>query len=116
MFATSTYVRSDDVVARMIGGETLIVPVRGNVGDLASIYSLNEIASVVWEAAARPVAVTELVGLVTQKYEVEREQAQRDIEIFLAEMTAAGLVKADGAEGREGAPQAKLEKSSASKK
>ena len=49
MFATSTYVRSDDVVARMIGGETLIVPVRGNVGDLASIYSLNEIASVVWE-------------------------------------------------------------------
>lgn len=112
MFATSNYVRSDDVVARMIGGETLIVPVRGNVGDLASIYSLNEIGSVVWEAVARPTALPELVSLVVQKYEVERERAQQDIEIFLAEMTAAGLVKA---EGREGALQAKLDPSSASK-
>ena len=40
-----SYVRASSVVSRVIAGETLIVPVRGGVGDLASIYSLNEVAS-----------------------------------------------------------------------
>ena len=46
------YVRSDSVVSRVIAGETLIVPIRRGVGDLASIYSLNEIATAIWSAIA----------------------------------------------------------------
>jgi hypothetical protein len=34
-------IQSHSVVARVVGGETLIVPIRGKVGDLASIYRLN---------------------------------------------------------------------------
>ena len=44
-------IRSDAVVSRLIGGETLVVPVRGGVGDLASIYSFNAVGTTIWEAA-----------------------------------------------------------------
>jgi len=40
MSTTDTYIRSDAVVSRLIGGETLVVPVRAGVGDLASCLQL----------------------------------------------------------------------------
>ena len=52
MSAADIYIRSEAVVSRLIGGETLVVPVRGGVGDLASIYSFNEIGTMIWEALA----------------------------------------------------------------
>ena len=58
------YVRSDSVVSRVIAGETLVVPVRKGVGDLASIYSLNQVASSIWQAIARPCCKDEIVELI----------------------------------------------------
>ena len=89
---TDKYVRSGDVVTRVIGGELLIVPVRGKVGDLASIYSLNGIGATIWEALANPVSVKDLTGMIASQYEVTSDQAHSDLELFLAEMTTAGLV------------------------
>ena len=43
------FVRSRAVVARVVAGETLIVPVRAKVGDLASIYSFNGTGSLIWK-------------------------------------------------------------------
>jgi len=40
-----TLVRSQAVVARVVAGEMLLVPIRGKVGDLASIYSFNTTCS-----------------------------------------------------------------------
>ena len=37
----NSFIRSRDVVARVVAWETLIVPVRAKVGDLTSIYSFN---------------------------------------------------------------------------
>ena len=41
MLKEEIFVRSRAVVARVVAGETLIVPVRAKVGDLASIYSFS---------------------------------------------------------------------------
>jgi hypothetical protein len=86
------YIRSDSVVSRVIAGETLVVPVRGRVGDLASIYSLNAVASTIWKALERPQAVDELAGLVESEYEVSSSQARGDVLQFLLQMHSAGLV------------------------
>jgi hypothetical protein len=91
------YIRSDAVVSRLIAGETLIVPVRKGVGDLASIYSLNEVASSIWQAIAHPRGEDEIVQLIEQEFEGERQQVQHDVEVFLAEMSAAGLISKIGA-------------------
>jgi len=87
------FVRSQSVVSRLIGGETLIVPVRGNVGDLASIYSFNEIGSLIWKLLDIPKDLTDLVAAVEQEYDVESERARKDVERFLNDMLSAGLVE-----------------------
>jgi hypothetical protein len=91
------YVRSDAVVSRLIAGETLVVPVRKGVGDLASIYSLNEVATSIWQAIARPHSKDEIVQIIEQDFQGERQQVEHDVEVFLAEMSAAGLISTIGA-------------------
>jgi len=86
------YVRSDSVVSRVIAGETLIVPVRKGLGDLASIYSLNEVGSMIWEALQQRRNQDEIVELLRQEFEDHSDQIERDVETFLAEMHSAGLV------------------------
>jgi hypothetical protein len=91
------YIRSDAVVSRLIAGETLIVPVRKGVGDLASIYSLNEVGSSIWQTIARPRSKDEIVQIIQQDFEGESKQVEHDVEVFLAEMSTAGLISTVGA-------------------
>ncbi len=88
------YVRSESVVSRVIAGETLIIPVRKGVGDLASIYSLNEVASAIWQTIQQPRHKGQIVGAIEQEFGAERQQIERDVDTFLDEMHSAGLVTA----------------------
>ena len=86
------YIRSDSVVSRVIAGETLIIPVRKGVGDLASIYSLNEVASSIWQALAQPRSKSEIVQLLEHEFDGDRPKIEQDVVSFLDEMCSAGLV------------------------
>ena len=105
------FVRSQTVVSRCVAGETLIVPVRGKVGDLASIYSFNETGSLIWKLMETPRSVSELAEAVTQEFDVEAERGAQDVKQFVNEMLAVGLVEVsdahviagtEGPVGREG--------------
>jgi hypothetical protein len=87
------FTRARSVVSRVIGGETLIVPLRGKVGDLASIYSFKGIGSLIWQLLDEPRALPELVDAVEREYGVRQELAQRDVTQFLDDMLSAGLVQ-----------------------
>jgi hypothetical protein len=87
------FVRSQSVVSRWVAGETLIVPIRGKVGDLASIYSFNETGSLIWQMLENPKSLVELIEVLEAEYSVEHEQANRDATQFLNDMLAAGLVE-----------------------
>jgi len=87
------YVRSQAVVSRRIAGETLIVPVRGKVGDLASIYSFNGTGSLIWQTLESPKPLADLVNAVQQEYAVSSEQAEQDVKQFLNDTLSAGLVE-----------------------
>ena len=90
-------VRSESVVARVVAGETLIVPIRAKVGDLASIYSFNGTGTLIWKLLASPKTVAELAEAVAQEYQVESAQAERDVSNFVNEMKAVGLVEVPAA-------------------
>jgi hypothetical protein len=87
------FVRSQSVVSRLVAGETLIVPVRGKVGDLASIYSFNETGSLIWQALESPKGLAELISAVEREYAVEHDQAERDVTQFLNDMLSVDLVQ-----------------------
>ncbi len=91
-FGNEKIVRSQSVVARVIAGETLIVPIRGNVGDLASIYSFNGTGTLIWKLLESPKSEAQLAASVAEGYEVDPAQAARDVATFVSEMKAVGLV------------------------
>ena len=88
-----SFIRSQSVVARVVAGEMLVVPVRARVGDLASIYSFNGVGTLIWKLLESPRTVPELVEAVIGEYQVEPAQAEHDVTNFVAEMQSVGLVE-----------------------
>ena len=86
-------VRSRSVVARVVAGETLIVPIRSKVGDLASIYSFNATGSLIWKLLESPRTRVQLAEEVARVYEVEAAVAEHDVTNFVNEMKSVGLVE-----------------------
>ena len=93
MPASRQFVRSDNVVCRVIAGETLIVPVRRGVADLASLFSFNSVGGTIWEALEKPRTADELAAVVASTYDVSPEKARADLELFLNEAEVAGVVQ-----------------------
>src|ERR1700689_1852706 len=89
---TQVFVRSRAVVSRVVAGETLIVPVRGKVGDLASIYSFNGTGSLIWQSLDSPASLADLTSAVEREYAIDSETARRDVIQFLADLPPVGLL------------------------
>jgi hypothetical protein len=87
------FVRSQAVIARVVAGETLIIPVRDKVGDLASIYSLDSAGSLIWKFLVSSRTVAQLATAFAQEFEVEPEMVRQDVADFLHEMLAVGMVE-----------------------
>ena len=85
------YMRSKALVSRLIGGETLVLPVRGSVGDLTNVYTLNETATTLWEALETPKSFNDLCDVIYRQYDLSKEQAEEDVAIFIREICSIGL-------------------------
>jgi hypothetical protein len=90
--ALGAVVRSEEVVARRIGGETVLVPISSGVADMEAIYTLDEVGSCIWEAIGVGADEEAIVGGLTREYDVNAEEARRDVREFIAELEAARLV------------------------
>jgi hypothetical protein len=81
------------LVTRDIAGETIIVPVRSNVAQIDSIYTLNEVGSLIWGLIDGRTTTDQLVDAVCRSYEVAREEAAKDLGEFLNALREAGLIR-----------------------
>lgn len=95
--ADQVFIRSKTVVSRRVAGETLIVPIRGKVGDLASIYSFNQTGSLIWQLLETPKGLADLIAALEQEYDVAPDQARQDVTQFLQDTLAVGLVEVSAA-------------------
>ncbi|MBI3912165.1 MAG: PqqD family protein [Armatimonadetes bacterium] len=92
-YSSQCFARNSDLVTRQVAGETLIVPVRGRTGDLESIYTLNEIGTLIWELVDGRTPVARMVDAVCSKFEVTAAEAQQDTIAFLRALEEAGLIR-----------------------
>ena len=83
------YKRSDNVVARSVAGEHVLIPVHGCT---RSVYTLNAAGVILWEALATPQRECELVLVLAEHYEIAPEVAQRDVAGFLADLVRMQLI------------------------
>lgn len=85
-FLNRVYKKSDSIVSRKIADEFILVPIRQNVGDLESIYTLNEIAARIWELIDGKMKVREMKDKIIEEFEVTPEEAERDIIEYLHQL------------------------------
>jgi hypothetical protein len=90
------YLQEPNVVARRVGGETLLVPTRAKTVDAATraaqLYVLNETGERMWQWLADPNTTTDLARKLMREFEVTEQAALDDAENFLRSLEAAGLV------------------------
>ncbi len=82
-----------DIVLRRIADEAVLVPVRSNVGDLDSIFTLNQTAITIWTALDGTTPLHRVIDAVCEEYEIDRETAAADTREILAQLTEAGLIE-----------------------
>ena len=78
-FTEKIYKKDDSIVSRKIADEFILVPIRQNVGDLESIYTLNETAARIWELIDGKVKVRDIRERIVKEFEVTPEEAEKDI-------------------------------------
>ncbi|MGC1485121.1 MAG: PqqD family protein [Candidatus Acidiferrum sp.] len=80
--------RSTAIAARALGDETMVMSATDS-----TLFTLNEVATVIWEAADGTTPLEEIVAdKICMKYDVPPEVALKDAEGLVAELAEHGLL------------------------
>ena len=85
--------KESDFVTRSILGETIIVPIKGGVGDLNSIYILNELGTQIWDLIDGQISINRIIEEICKAYDVGPEEAEKDATEFLSSLEVSGLIR-----------------------
>lgn len=80
--------RSPHQLACEVGDEKVVLQTKSG-----QYLGMNPVGAFIWDLLATPRLHTELVALVVGRYEVDTQTAQTDVDSFVAELAAAGLVE-----------------------
>lgn len=80
------YQKNPDLVFRKIADEVILVPIRQNVGDLESIYTLNKVAARIWELVDGKMKVKDIKDKIVEEFEISSEEAEKDLNEFLQKL------------------------------
>ena len=90
----ATYARDPNFVSRRIADEVIVLPIRKNLGDLESIYTLNEVGARIWELLDGRRTLREIRDVIVGEYQVTDQEATVDLETFVEHLTAIGALAA----------------------
>ena len=84
-----TYIaRSSAIAARMLGGEMMIMSAVDS-----TFFTLNEVATVIWQAADGHTPLSEIVEQrICKEFDIEPELARRDAEQFVSQLSEHGIL------------------------
>jgi hypothetical protein len=89
---TAIYRRSSDVVCRQVGQESILVPIRHNVGNLDFVYTLSPVAARIWSLVDGERTVEEIAHALCNEFDVEPPAAAADAVELLEDLASASLV------------------------
>lgn len=90
--AVIVYKHVDDVVARIIAGEKLIVPIRGHLADMRNIFTVDPVGAFIWDSIDGARTLADLRDRITAEFDVADDVAEKDLLEFMAQLKASGLV------------------------
>lgn len=86
------YAQATDVICRQVATESILVPIRQNVGDLDYIYTLSPVAARVWTLLDGERSLEQIVETICAEYDVEHDQAAADVAELVTDLEKVSLV------------------------
>lgn len=88
----SRFKQNENVVRRDIADEILLVPIRGSVADMRQIFTLDEVSGFIWDQLERDRGYDEILAALLERYDVESERADADLEELVDALMEAELI------------------------
>lgn len=80
-------------VLRKIGPQTVAVPVGKLTGEIHGVVALTESGALLWEKLISGAEKEDLVSLLLEEYEIDKETASHDVEDFIKGLYAQGVME-----------------------
>ena len=82
-----------NLVTRRIVGETIIVPISGDLANLQKVFSLNETGAFVWGRLDGRTSLDAICDALSHEFEVEESDAWEDVKALVEDLAEADLVE-----------------------
>ncbi|HKK83838.1 MAG TPA: lasso peptide biosynthesis PqqD family chaperone [Atribacterota bacterium] len=79
--------RNPDILASDIDGEKVMMSIQQG-----EYYGLGKTGSFIWDHIEQPISIKELADLITEKYDINKEQCLQDILPFLNDLAEKQLI------------------------
>lgn len=87
------YRKKGELILRRIAGETLLVPIRGDVALLEKLFVLNPVAVTIWEQLDGKTNLEAVTAALSAEFGIGLEQAEADTREYIRELLREGLVE-----------------------
>lgn len=81
------YVRNNNIISGRLQDELVMMDL-----DIGKYFSLNTVATRIWDLLEKSLTIDELCGLLMEEYEVAEEQCRSEVGEVLKEMVKLGVV------------------------
>jgi hypothetical protein len=88
------YVKDPSVVYREIAGEAILVPIRRNLVDMQSIYTLDNVGADIWKLIDGERTLAEIRETLLEEYDVDASALTQDLDEFIDQLVAVGAIRA----------------------
>jgi hypothetical protein len=78
--------KNESFVFRQIDDETILVPIKDNLGDMGSIYNLNEVGAFVWKHLNGQASLADIRQMILDTFEVSEREADIDLSDFVNQL------------------------------
>jgi len=93
MNMAARYRKKDKIAGRQIAGESFLIPVCGQPGEMENIFVLNPLGDFIWQRLDGEHTLDMVVAAIIEEFAVEREQARAEAAEFVAQLLASQLVE-----------------------
>jgi hypothetical protein len=95
---TNTYLekrfsKNPSIVFRKVADEFILVPIKQKASDVESIYTMNEVASRIWELINGKRSLKDINTVIVKEFKVSPVEAEKDLIGFCKQLEKIGAVR-----------------------
>lgn len=79
--------RNNDILASDLDGEKVMMSIKKG-----EYYGLGKTGTFIWDHIDKPIAISDLISMITEKYKVDKTQCLNDITPFINDLIEKELV------------------------